>query len=152
MVHYKVSIRWPDVVTTQVDADVDLSDYKMSTNNCGYVQFRAKAAVQLLHRMVMGLQKGDGKNIDHVKGDKLDNRRSNLRIVTPNQNMYSRRFKSVSRSGYRGVRQVPSGKWVASIRRKPSYIGTYDTKEQAALAYNKMALTLFEQATLNVKT
>lgn len=41
--------------------------------------------------------------------------------VTPNQNMY--RFKSVSRSGYRGVRQVPSGKWVASIRRKPSYIG-----------------------------
>ena len=32
MVHYKVSIRWPDVVTTQVDADVDLSDYKMSTH------------------------------------------------------------------------------------------------------------------------
>lgn len=98
----------------------------------------------------MGLTHGDGKHVDHINGDKLDNRRRNLRIVTHKQNMFNRRFKRVAKSGYRGVAQTPRGRWKACIGRKLAYIGTYDTKEEAALAYNTRALEMFQHATLNI--
>lgn len=43
------------------------------------------------HRLVLGLVKGDGKVVDHVNGDKLDNRRDNLRLVTASENSFNRR-------------------------------------------------------------
>lgn len=123
MVHYKVVINWPEVVTTQVDADVDLSKYTMSLQPDGYVQFCKDGKQTSLHRMVMGLTRGDGKHVDHINGDKLDNRRCNLRIIT---------------------HTVAGLHWTD----KPSH--RYDTKEEAALPYNTRALQMFPHATLNI--
>ena len=100
MVHYKVSIDWPEVITTQVDADVDLSYYNLSTNNRGYIQLYVDGKRQLLHRHVMGLVPGDKR--DHVNGDKLDNRRVNLRVVSHAEN---NRFKGPTKFCKSGLKE-----------------------------------------------
>ena len=54
-----VAINWPDVTYTQVDSDVNLSDFTLSASGDGYIQLRHNGKNNLLHRNVMGLQPGD---------------------------------------------------------------------------------------------
>lgn len=82
-----------------------------------------------------------GMVTDHINGCKLDNRRANLRIASPRQNaMNSRVEKRGEDCPYRGVRRSLQ-RWKASIRveGKRVYLGTFDTPETAALAYNAAA-------------
>jgi hypothetical protein len=67
-----------------------------------------------LHRFVLGLRYGDGKVVDHINGDKLDNRLENLRIGTSALNNQNRRRSSGS-SKFRGVTKAPSGNWRISV-------------------------------------
>lgn len=61
-----------------------------------------KQRTVLLHRVIMGLTPGDGREVDHRNGDGLDCRRANLRIVTHAENGQNRvRVHGLSR--YRGV-------------------------------------------------
>lgn len=87
-----------------------------------------------MHREIV-----DAPLVDHVNGDRLDNRRSNLRPTTRSQNM-----ANLGR-GPRGVRQHTSGKWIARIgfEMKRIYLGVYETKELAEAAYVKKAKELF---------
>lgn len=50
-----------------------------------YARTKIKRKTVFLHRLVMGAQKGD--EIDHIDGDGLNNRRSNLRFVTHTENL-----------------------------------------------------------------
>jgi hypothetical protein len=84
-----------------------------------------------LHREIMGLTLGDGLEVDHRNGNPLDNRRSNLRIVSRAgnaQNVHSIR----PRSGYRGV-CLHNGRWQATqqLSGKTHYLGRFDTPEEA---------------------
>ena len=56
-----------------------------------------------LHRFVCGLERGDGKEVDHRDGNGLDNSRSNLRVVTHAQNQQNRHRQAGRRSRHRGV-------------------------------------------------
>jgi hypothetical protein len=56
-----------------------------------------------MHRLVLGLEPGDGKIGDHINGDRLDNRRSNLRVVSAAGNAQNTLGKAASRSAFRGV-------------------------------------------------
>lgn len=47
----------------------------------------------ILHRYILGLRFGDNKVVDHINGDGLDNRRSNIRVVTRRENMRNKRVK-----------------------------------------------------------
>lgn len=87
---------------------------------------------------------------DHVNRNKLDNRKSNLRTATFGQN----NLNSVRRnkSGYRGVISH-QGKWMATIKSncKFKYLGIFNNKEEAALAYNQAAIKHFGKlANLNI--
>lgn len=106
----------------------------------------------LMHRLIMGA--ADGVQVDHINHDKLDNRRSNLRVVTRAQNAANQRkckTKTTS-SKYKGVCLHSSGRWRAHIQANKTYtfLGYYPDEESAARAYDARALELWgEYAHLN---
>lgn len=98
----------------------------------------------LMHRDIMGCVRGDGKEVDHINHDKLDNRRSNLRLVTREQNARNRRADSGSTSRHLGVSWYPQTKrWVASASRggKRIHLGYYMAEEDAARAAREWRAT-----------
>ena len=83
--------------------------------------------------------------VDHINGNKLDNRTSNLRLATKAQNMRNRGPTRVNTSGYKGVcYHAQSSKWRAYIKTdyKQLYLGLFENPRDAALAYNEAALRL----------
>lgn len=96
-----------------------------------------------MHRMI-ALPDPD-RHVDHINGNKLDNRRGNLRSVTPTQNSWNGSVRSDTRSGYRGVRVrtirgvdyytagfKQDGRWV--------HIGSFPTAIDAAMAADEWAV------------
>jgi len=76
-------------------------------------------------------------DIDHIDGDRSNNKLSNLRIVTRAENMQNqRKAKGNSRIGLLGV-SANKGRWMARIKRNGvmRHIGTFDTPQQAHAAY-----------------
>lgn len=101
-----------------------------------------------MHREILGLKKGDGKEADHINGNGLDNRIENLRTCTRQQNMMNCRSPLWKKNGYKGVSvHKTTGLWRARINfnGKEYSLKYHKTKEDAALAYNKKALELFGQ-------
>lgn len=91
------------------------------------------------------------KIIDHINGNGLDNRKENLRYCTKSTNAMNCKIHKHNTSGYKGVSKS-GNRWRAYIvlNDKQRQIGSYKTKEEAALAYNKKAIELFgEFAKLN---
>lgn len=94
-----------------------------------------------MHREIMKPPKD--KQIDHINGNKLDNRKENLRLATNSQNHQNIGITAKNTSGYKGVRQVYKNtkwrnpKWRAECNGK--YIGDFSTREEAARAYNEAA-------------
>ena len=110
----------------------------------------------MMHQFIMNSPKG--MHIDHINHDGLDNRRENIRICTPSENAQNRRLRVDSRSGYKGVYQMPekyklNKRFQAHIQpkgQKRLRLGYYLTAEEAAKAYDKKAKELFgEFAELN---
>ncbi len=100
-----------------------------------------------LHRVIMDAQPGE--RIDHISGDTLDNRRSNLRRCTQSQNVANSRLSKDNIHGFKGITYSNDHgrrrRWHARITHnyKKIYLGRFETKEEAAKAYNAKALELF---------
>lgn len=93
----------------------------------------------LMHRYIM--KTPQDLLTDHINGDKLDNRKSNLRFATPLQNAANRKMVTSNTSGYVGVDKRPYGKWRASIKinKKSFHIGNFDSPDIAHAAYLEKA-------------
>lgn len=90
-----------------------------------------------MHRELMSAVAG--QIVDHANCDTLDNTSSNLRFATANQNAFNQRKRSKA-NPYKGVFRNGSN-WSAScvLNGVNNYLGTYDTPEKAALAYDLFA-------------
>lgn len=106
-----------------------------------------KTRTIFMHRVIMdcGYITEDDIFIDHINGNKLDNRRENLRYATAAENVRNRVKAPNNTSGYKGVSYHRfTGKWQATIgaNNKQFYLGLYSTPEEAHEAYKAAALEL----------
>lgn len=112
-----------------------------SVTALGYRRIDVLRRGVMAHRLAWVLFYGEwpAGEIDHINGDKLDNRIANLRVVDRSGNLQNQqRLKSHNTSGYPGVSfHKKSGRWQAGIRVDGvrTYLGMYDTPEQAFSAY-----------------
>lgn len=102
-----------------------------------------KQHVLYMHRVVLGLKIEDKRKGDHANRNTLDNRSSNLRIATTEQNNRNSRKRKDNKSGYKGVSLLPSGNWRATIAvsGKRKHLGVFSDPKEAHLAYCKAAHT-----------
>lgn len=96
-----------------------------------------------MHRMIMCAP--TGLVIDHINGDRLDNRRENLRIVSPVANNYNRiehrdRMSTRNKTGYVGVVQQSPKTWVTHVG--TNTYGAYYSAEFAARVYDEVVRRL----------
>lgn len=130
------------------DCDFDeLSKFKWQFNS-GYASRKiwrnGKSANVYMHRILLNFP--SGIEIDHINGDKLDNRRGNLRLATRLQNIGNNGIRRDNTSGVRGVSWMSSlNKWRAYIAKngKQIHLGIFERKEEAKRAYNLAALQYF---------
>jgi hypothetical protein len=97
--------------------------------------WRKRQSALLLSRLIMGLEYGDPREVDHDNHDTLDNRRSNLIVVTQAENHQNRLSLPGSSSRYRGVCwDITKSKWHASVRLngKKYNLGLFTSEEEAA--------------------
>lgn len=125
--------------------DLELvSQYKWCRSKLGYVIARTPSGMIRIHRLVMGLT--DPKSqVDHINHCLVDNRKSNLRVVTNQQNSFNRQLEGGT-SRFKGVYFESSrNKWQAyiTINSKRKNLGRYATEKMAALMYNFAAEKYF---------
>ena len=132
-----------------------LIKYKWELTKDGYAQTTIKFKKIMMHRLIMenfeNMQIGNNV-VDHINHNRIDNRVENLRIVSHSHNNQNRKKKQGTLSKYIGVEPSVS-KWRARIiyQKKKYHLGSYQTQEEAAEAYNKKALELYgEQAKINI--
>ena len=140
------------IITTfeGIDTVVDNETYKWAKeivwriSSSGYVSYRKGNERIFLHRLVAKTQ--NDFITDHINGNKLDNLRSNLRVVTNQQNVFNNGIRNDNTSGYRGVwYRKDRGRWQAEIKAdgKKYSLGCYNTAAEAAVVYNRKASELF---------
>lgn len=138
--------------------DDDIYDYlsKFTWKHDGRYVFRnyledGKRKKVYLQRVVNNTP--EGMETDHINGDKLDNRRENLRSATRSQNSVNKPKQQNCSSKYKGVcwhKQRSCWKAEIKINGKRKHLGVFLNEYDAAMAYNKAAFDAFgEHVRLN---
>ena len=122
------------------------------TNSVGYVQLGIDYVDYTAHRLAWLYQHGymPPEQIDHINGDREDNRIENLRLANNSQNNQNRKLQENNSSGFKGVSlHRQSGRWFAYAQRDGLRVsaGYYATRELAAAASAKLRESLHGEFT-----
>jgi len=115
-------------------------------NSNGYLYGCVDGQAMLAHRVAWAIMSGDHppSDIDHINGDRADNRWKNLRLADRSQNARNRSAAHNSTSYYLGVSyRKDRGVWRATIGNggRQVFIGNFKTEIEAAQAYDAAAQT-----------
>ena len=116
---------------------VDICDYDIaaasswSADRKNYVHGKFDGKLKKLHRVIMNAP--DDKLVDHINGDRHDNRRCNLRFATAAQNSRNTKRWGSSGSGHKGVYKTKFGTYVVqmTVNSRLKYFGSFQTIEEA---------------------
>ena len=103
----------------------------------GYLQVCVMGRRYGAHRLAWFWQHGvwPPEEIDHINGDRTDNRLINLRCASRTENQRNKRFSRVASTGVVGVRRHSAGKW--EVHAGPAYIGIFHDFDVAVAARNR---------------
>lgn len=121
-----------------------LSRFTWFNNGKGYALASINGEVVRMHRLITNC--GTNFEVDHINGNTLDNRKSNLRVCSHKENSRNVKIPSHNTTGYKGVSfNKKRNKYRAYIKyeQKQIHLGYFLDKKEAALAYNKKAVELF---------
>jgi hypothetical protein len=148
-----VNIKGHDVLIDDGDRERVLSrSWRVKKQKYGSVYFITnirkgnKTHTMLLHRFILNCETGDGKIVDHIDGDTLNCQRSNLRLVTKQQNNWNRAVSVKSNTGIKGVSyRKDIGKYRSRINfnGREIVLGYYVRPEDAGQAYKEASLRFF---------
>lgn len=118
----------------------------------GYAVATIKYKKTYLHRLIMKVI-DTSVYVDHINRNKLDNRKSNLRLCSHRDNLNNRPANKNNTSGFKGLYwHKRNNKWVVriTVEGKCISLGCYSDKIEAAKIYNAAAIKYFgEFAYLN---
>jgi hypothetical protein len=137
---YKADIVTRHRIIVDDDDFAFLSQWRWHMDDMGYpCRYQHHKRIRL-HTVL--LNAGRGFVTDHDNGNKLDNRRQNLRLATRAQNNRNARVSKSAGRDYKGLEQTPTGRWVARIHAEGRrwFLGTFDDILEAAAVYNQAAL------------
>jgi len=141
-------------IIDECDSDIALLNWTLSKRK--FTEYAYRNIYQdskhikgfFLHRVIMarviGRELEDNEFVDHINGNGLCNLRSNLRIVTNQQNMMNRKIHKDNKSGYKGVCWVKKAKKFCAqiqISGKRIHLGLFDSADEAYAAYCAAAKT-----------
>ena len=137
-------MRWKEsrsnMIKNSIAGSIHSSGYKVVTIESGSYKMHRIIWIMLFDNIPNGFY------IDHINGNKIDNRLENLRLATNSQNQQNRPAPKNSSSGYRGVTwHKQMQQWMARIGHhgQRTTIGFFNTAEDAYEAYKKEAVKLF---------
>ena len=130
------------VITADAEDYERISKHSWCIDAKGYPVANVDGRVTTLHRFIVNPP--ENMVVDHMNGNKLDNRKSNLRICTPRQNALNQRGNK-GRELPVGIRKTKAGNYVARISfdRKEIHIGTFHSVEEAVTAREKAETEYF---------
>lgn len=108
-----------------------------------YVTANTDCEQLFLHRLILCAERG--QVVDHINGNRLDNRKSNLRFASHTENMRNRaKHRDGILSRFKGVSRFKNGKWRALIRdgSRQRYLGSFTNEVEAAYAYDMASLEI----------
>lgn len=120
-------------------ANVKAGSVAGSLGRNGYLYTSVDGRLMLVHRVVYAMVNGDWPvaDVDHINGERSDNRPSNLRAASRSQNMMNGSLRSDNKSGFKGVFwDSRKCKWRAEVKAdgKRRFLGYFEVKESAAHA------------------
>lgn len=133
------------IAITQIDEEnlPSLLDARISYGSSGYAVVTKDGVRTLLHRLIM---KPKDEIVDHINGDRLDNRKENLRLVTNQQNQFNQHNDGRGSNPRKGVSyRKDRKKWRAyiNIDEKQINLGMFLTEEEAIKAREEAEIKYF---------
>lgn len=124
-----------------------IKDYCWSTNSNGYMYSTCDDEYIIMHRLIMD-ENNPEIQVDHFNRNKKDNRKKNLKSLTPQHNNWNKGLQINNESGVTGVRfNKEAQKWIAYIMRK--HLGTFNSFEDAVKARKKAEKKYFGEYSYN---
>lgn len=125
-------------------SDIDIIKHKhIYIDKGGYASISINNKHKRLHRVIMNYN--GYYDIDHINRNRLDNRKSNLRVCSRSENMHNSTDKLNTSTGYRGIYKVTNKQYVRDrytariqINKVIMNLGYFDTLEEAVAARKRV--------------